>query len=155
MFDGDRLNVYSFFQHRNFVSPGSYPTLLLDWTSDINTAALFSIGESGEIGTVVSMEYPNKLYRCFDACSGTTFFNAYGYACVHRDDDAGFNYQHFPPYRLFDNLLMRVQKATCLYWPYKCTLEDLNTTYREALGFYILTKDEVEQKLQLSDIFSG
>jgi hypothetical protein len=47
MFDGDCLNAYSFFQHLNFVSPGSYPTLLLDWTSDINVASLFSIDESG------------------------------------------------------------------------------------------------------------
>lgn len=154
MFDGDYLNVYSFFQHLNFVSPGSYPTLLFDWTSDINVAALFSIGKSGEIGTVVSMKYPNELYRCFDACSGTAFFNTFGYACVHGD--AGLNYQHFPPYTLFENLLMRVQKATCLYWPYKLTLKELDTEkYKDVLGFHILTKDEVEQKLQSSDNLSG
>jgi hypothetical protein len=159
MFDGDYLNAYSFFQHLNFVSPGSYPTLLLDWTSDINVAAFFSIDESGEIGTVVSMEYPNALYHRFAACSGTTFFNAYGYACIYGDNDndedisnaARLNFPKIPPYPLFDNLLMKVQKATCLYWPYKFTLEELNTEYKEALGFNILTKDEVYQRLQFSD----
>ncbi|MDR2019196.1 MAG: hypothetical protein LBQ14_00340 [Treponema sp.] len=149
MFDGDRLNVYSFFQHLNFVSPKSYPTLLLDWTSNINVASLFSIDESGKIGTVVSMEYPNELYPRFDAYSGTTFFNAYGYACVQEDnnaaisDAAGSIFRKIPPYSLFDNLLMKVQEATCLYWPYKCTLEDLNTKYKEALDFRILSEDEV------------
>jgi hypothetical protein len=155
MFDGDCLNAYSFFQHLNFVSPGLYPTLLLDWTSDINVASLFSIDESGEIGTVVSMEYPNKLYDRFNACSGTTFFNAYGYACIYGDNDeditnaAGPNSPKIPPPSLFNNLLMKVQKATCLYWPYKFTLKELNTEYKEALGFNILTKDEVYQRLQL------
>jgi hypothetical protein len=74
------------------------------------------------------MEYPNELYQHFDACSGTTFFNAYGYACIYEDNDedisnvAGLNSRKIPPYSLFDNLLMKVQKATCLYWPYKCIL---------------------------------
>jgi hypothetical protein len=154
MFDGDCLNAYSFFQHLNFVSPGSYPTLLLDWTSDINVASLFSIDGSGEIGTVVSMEYPDALYHRFNACSGTTVFNAYGYACIYGDNDedisnaAGLNFLKNSPYSLFDNLLMKVQKATCLYWPYKFTLEELNTKHKEALSFNILSKEEVFQRLQ-------
>jgi hypothetical protein len=134
--------------------------LLLDWTSDINVAALFSLDESGEIGTVVSMKYPNALYQCFNACSGATFFNAYGYVCIYGDNDesisnaAGLNSRKNVPYSLFGNLLMKVQKATCLYWPYKFTLEELNKEckeYKEALGFNILSKDEVRQKLQFPD----
>jgi hypothetical protein len=46
---------------------------------------------------------------------------------------------------------MKVQKATCLYWPYKFTLEELNKDYKEALGFNILSTDEVHRKLQIPD----
>jgi hypothetical protein len=149
MFDSNSLKVCSFFQHLNFVSPVAYPTLLLDWTSDINVASLFSIGESGEIGTVVSMEYPNDLYYCVDTFSEITFFNAYGYVCTCGTipDAAGLNSQRTLPHLLFGNLLMETQKATCLYWPYELTLKKLNTEYKEALGFNILSKDEVYEKL--------
>ncbi|MDR2742202.1 MAG: hypothetical protein LBB98_08645 [Treponema sp.] len=106
---------------------------------------------------VLKMEYPNELYRRFDSYSATIFFNAYGYACVQVDSDVSISDadrlspRKIPPYSLFDNLLMKVQKATCLYWPYKRTLNDLNTKHKEALGFHILCEDEVRMKIDESN----
>jgi hypothetical protein len=165
IFDGEHLKYYAIFQHLNFIFPDEFPTLLLDWTSDFDIAEYFSRDASGKTGTIVSIEYPK--YPLFGASchfSGTTndlmhqtdFYNAFGYACdnyecdcetktVDMSDGRRLNFQVNNAYSSFNHYLITTQKATCLYWPYRYTLEQLDAEQKETLGFKILTPEEIQE----------
>jgi hypothetical protein len=163
IFNGECLKDYALFHHLNFIFPGQFPTLLLDWTSDIKTAVFFSKDISGKPGTVVSMEYPNSLYYAFCDYPGippnlthqTTFYNAVGYACDNYDcgcesktvqmtDGRRLDFQVHKIYSAFQQSLITLQQATCLYWPYRCNLEQLNSELKNDLGFNILSAEELQ-----------
>jgi hypothetical protein len=169
IFDGYYLRDYSFFQHLNFIFSGIFPTMLLDWISDIDIAAFFSQDHSGNFGTVVSMKFPNELYPDYSHYSGTTnilthqsaFFNAFGYACDHYDNESKtnvvnmsngkqFTFQKHNSYHQFNQSLITLQKATCLYWPYKkYTLNQLevDTKLKDVLGFTVFRDEELKMKI--------
>jgi hypothetical protein len=135
IFDGNHLDSYSFFQHLNFIFPNQFPTMLLDWTSDINIAVFFSKDASNKPGTILSMEYPNELFPCLPGTilnPPSTFFNTFGYACDH--------------YFRFNQSLMTLQKATCFYWPYNYDLnffKTKQTKQQDALKFKIVSEEEI------------
>jgi WD40 repeat protein len=164
IFNGEYLKDYSIFQHLNFIFPDEFPTLLLDWTSDIDIAEYFSKDVSGKTGTIVAIEYPNKLFDVFCDVSGPTddlmyqtdFYNAFGYACdnfdygcktriVDMSDGKRSNFQANNSYSRFNHSLIALQKATCLYWPYRYTLEQLNTEQKYDLGFKKLSLEEIQE----------
>jgi hypothetical protein len=164
IFNGENLKYYSIFQHLNFIFPDEFPTLLLDWTSDIDIAEYFSKDVSGKTGTIVAIEYPNKLFDAFCHYSGTAnnlmhqtdFHNAFGYACdnykcdcktktVDMPDGRRLNFQVINSYSRFNHSLITFQKATCLYWPYRYTLEQLDTEQKETMGFKILKPEEIQE----------
>jgi hypothetical protein len=166
IFDGERLGDYSLFQHLNFIFPKQFPTLLLDWTSDIETAAFFSKDGSGNLGTVVSIEFPNQLYSCQCDFIGTTsdlqhqstFINTVGYICdnydcgcenrsVNMTNGRAFNFQVHKFHSTFQQSLTTLQKATCLYWPYnQGSLEELNPELKAALRFKKLSAEELQEE---------
>jgi hypothetical protein len=167
IFDGKRLRDYALFHHLNFIFPGQFPTLLLDWTSDIKTAAFFSKDISGEHGTVVSMEYRNRLYDVFCDYPGathtlthqSTFYNAVGYACDNYDcgcesktvqmtNGRCFDFQVHKTYFMFRQSLITLQQGTCLYWPYRCNLNQLDSELKDDLGFNIFRPKELQAKLR-------
>jgi hypothetical protein len=172
MFDGERLSDYSLFQHLNFIFPKQFPTLLLDWTSDIGIAAFFSKNSSGKLGTVVSMEFPNQLYKCLCDSPGTTenlmhqstFINTVGYICddydcgcenrtVNMNDCEVLNFLMHKSYSTFKQSLVTLQKATCLYWPYNCgSFEQLAKDLKSALGFKKLTAEELQAEMLKSKV---
>jgi hypothetical protein len=165
IFDGRCLNLYSLFQHFNFIFPNTFPTMLLDWTSDIEIAEYFSKDSSGKLGTIVSIEFPNRLFHCFCHYSGTAdvlshqsiFFDAYGYACDHYDcghesrvikmnDGRDCNFSVPKPYLRFEKSLITLQQATCLYWPYAHRLDQLPQELKDTIGFKVLSEYEIERK---------
>jgi hypothetical protein len=164
IFNGEYLKDYSIFQHLNFIFSNEFPTLLLDWTSDIDIAEYFSKDVSGKTGTIVSIEYPNDLFMNFCHSSGTTndlmyqtdFNNAFGYACDNYDcgcetktvdmsNGRRLNFLMNNSYLRFNHSLITLQKATCLYWPYRYTLEQLKTEKKDALGFKKLSLEEIQE----------
>jgi hypothetical protein len=164
IFNGEYLKHYAIFQHLNFIFPDEFPTLLLDWTSDFDIAEYFSRDATGKTGTIVSIEYPNKLFRAFCHSPGTTndlmhqtdFYNAFGYACDHykcncetktvdMSDGRRLNFQVSNAYSSFNHYLITTQKATCLYWPYRCKLEDLDAEQKDTMGFKILKPEEIQE----------
>jgi hypothetical protein len=156
-FDGSSLKDYSFFQHLNFIFPQEFPTLLLDWTSDKKIAEFFSKDVHGNLGTIVSIEYPNSLYPDLGHFSGPymsihepLFLNAVGYACEHYNrgcenmnlnigDGKNYFWQAQKFHFAFQQSLMALQQATCLYWPYRYTIQQLDDmpALQEALSFNI------------------
>jgi hypothetical protein len=167
MFDGERLRDCALFHHLNFIFPKQFPTLKLDWTSDIEIAAFFSKDISGKLGTVVSMEYRNSLYDVICDYPGTTqalihqttFYNTFGYVCDNYDcgcesktvqmtNGRRLDFQVHKTYSAFQQSLITLQKATCLYWPYRCTLEQFNSELKDDLGFNILSAEELHAKLR-------
>ena len=166
VFDGYYLNGYSIFQHLNFIFPGKFPTLLFDWTSDINIAAFFSKDEMGNLGTIVSMEYPNSLFSHHCPFSGTTdvlshqstFYNASGYACdnymcecktqtVNMSNGKSLIFQVPSHYLRFNQSLITLQQATCLYWPYNRNMDWFEREHKDTLGFKIFKPEELREKL--------
>jgi hypothetical protein len=164
IFNGEYLKYYAIFQHLNFIFPDEFPTLLLDWTSDFDIAEYFSRDASGKTGTIVSIEYPNDLFIAFCHSPGTKnglmhqtdFYNAFGYACdtykcdcktktVDMPDGRQLNVLVNNAYSSFNHYLITTQKATCLYWPYRYTLEQLDKDQKDTMGFKILTPDEIQE----------
>jgi hypothetical protein len=86
------------------------------------------------------------------------FINAVGYACdnynygcksmdVNMTNGKILKFQEYKFYSTFKQSLVTLQKATCLYWPYGGTLEQLDPKLKATLGFKKLSAEELQAKI--------
>lgn len=136
------MSIHSFvypmqlFQHLNYTFRAGlpynpFPTLVLDWTEDLEIAKEFS-STNGSKGIICSIDYdkykdlfynevwPMKVHYMLDSFSQTVYYDYHNY---------------FAQY----NVNMQNQKGIVLFWPWEYTISELqNNELGRKLGFSII-----------------
>lgn len=129
---------YEYFQHINFSLRGNleynpFPTMVLDWTTDIAVANDFSY-LNNKPGIVISIEYDKYKQLLYDEW----------YPLIVHEDIAS-SVPGFTPYYDYHflyarrNRNMQAQKGVVLFWPWEYTIAELQQNeLGKKLGFSLL-----------------
>ena len=110
-------------QHLNFTFRAGLPynplpTLVLDWTEDVNIALEFSNSSSGDSGMICSIDYDK--YK-------NLFYDEVWPMQTHYlvDSPMGGAYYDYHNFFAKYNVNMQAQKGIVLFWPWEYTIDEL------------------------------
>lgn len=128
-----------YFQHLNYDLRGNldynpFPTLVMDWTDDIQIANSFASGNNNLEKIIVAIDYDKYKKLLFDEwySFGVDEFIAATIPGVTPYFDYHFIYSK-------KNINMQNQKGIILFWPWNYTITDLqHNSLGKSLGFEII-----------------